>query len=213
MIAERASGIILRVRPLTDSSLIIHWLSPDFGRIGTVAKGARNAKSPFAGKLDLAFEAEFGFVRSTRSDLHTLREVMIVALHAGLRGDYTRLTHWAYAVALIEALTETETPLPEVYAEVRGFLRHLAGPPPQPRSVLALEVRLLSVLGLEPAVESARGGTAVGELLRSLIDTEWDELPTLRPPAAAVRSLKAHLERSLLDHCGRLPKGRAAAVG
>ena len=33
--------MILRTRPLTETSLIVHWLTRDFGRISTVAKGAR----------------------------------------------------------------------------------------------------------------------------------------------------------------------------
>ena len=44
---ESATGMILRTRPLTETSLIVHWLTPDFGRIATVAKGARRPKSPF----------------------------------------------------------------------------------------------------------------------------------------------------------------------
>ncbi len=72
---ETATGIILRTRPLTETSLILHWLTPDFGRLATVAKGARRPKSPFAGRLDLFYAADFSFSRSRSSDLHNLREV------------------------------------------------------------------------------------------------------------------------------------------
>ena len=47
---EKANGIILRVRPLTDSSLIVHWLTQEHGRLSTVAKGARRPKSALRGK-------------------------------------------------------------------------------------------------------------------------------------------------------------------
>ena len=70
---ETATGLILRTRPLTETSLIIHWLTPTFGRLATVAKGARRPKSPFLGRLDLFYEADFSFSRSRRSDLHILR--------------------------------------------------------------------------------------------------------------------------------------------
>ena len=43
---EDVNGIILRVRPLTETSLIVHWLTTEHGHFGTVAKGARRAKSP-----------------------------------------------------------------------------------------------------------------------------------------------------------------------
>ena len=64
---ERASGIILRTRPFTETSLVVEWLTEDAGRISTVAKGARRPKSPFIGKLDLFYEADFSFVRSQKS--------------------------------------------------------------------------------------------------------------------------------------------------
>ncbi len=65
---ESATGLIVRTRPLTETSLIVHWLTPDFGRIATAAKGARRAQSPFHGKLDLLYLADFSFSRSRRSD-------------------------------------------------------------------------------------------------------------------------------------------------
>ena len=36
------------------------WVAGN-GRISTVAKGARRPKSPFAGKLDLFYEADFSY--------------------------------------------------------------------------------------------------------------------------------------------------------
>jgi len=47
---ERAQGLVLRVYPLTETSLIVRWLTRELGRISTVAKGARRPKSPFRGK-------------------------------------------------------------------------------------------------------------------------------------------------------------------
>ena len=82
---QSATGIILRTRPLTDTSLIVHWLTPDFGRMATVAKGARRLKSPFLGKLDLFYLADFSFSRGRRSDLHLLREVGLRETHGPLR--------------------------------------------------------------------------------------------------------------------------------
>ena len=126
-----ASGIILRTRPLTETSLIVHWLTPEFGRIATVAKGARRPKSPFAGKLDLFYAADFSFSRSRRSDLHTLREVKLRETHGAMRQDIVRLRKAAYAAAFVEQATETETPLPAVFELMREFLG-LSLPPQKP---------------------------------------------------------------------------------
>src|ERR1700760_1575719 len=119
---ESASGIILRTRPLTETSLIIHWLTAGLGRIATVAKGARRPQSPFAGKLDLFYLADFSFSRSRSSDLHNLREAKLHETHSAIREDLHKLQQAAYAAAMVEQATETETPLPEIFALVRTFL-------------------------------------------------------------------------------------------
>ncbi len=150
---ETATGIILITRPLTETSLIVHWLAPELGRLATVAKGARRPKSPFAGKLDLFYLADFSFQRSRRSELHALREVGLKATHAALRGEMEYLQQASYAVALIEQATEMETPLPEIYSLLAGFLKALPAKPPLPQSLFAFEIKLLSELGLQPDFE------------------------------------------------------------
>src|SRR5664280_1387224 len=140
---ESATGLILRTRLLTETSLIVHWLTPDFGRIATVAKGARRAQSPFLGKLDLFYLADFSFSRSRRSDLHTLREVSLRETHGALRQDLCRLRQAAYATSFVEQATETETPLPAVFQLMREFLVCLCGQKSAPQIVLAFELKLL----------------------------------------------------------------------
>src|SRR4051794_29454674 len=113
--SERTTGLILRTRPLTETSLIVQWLTSDLGRLSTVAKGARRPKSPFRGKLDLFYLAEFSFIRSRRSELHTLCEVGLLETHGRLRQELGYVRQAAYCAALIEQTTETETPLPSVF--------------------------------------------------------------------------------------------------
>src|SRR5271170_6250508 len=134
---ESATGLILRTRPLTETSVIIHWLTPAFGRIVTVAKGARRAKSPFLGKLDLFYLADFSFRRSRRSDLHTLREVSLRETHGAIRRDIFKLRHAAYATIFVEQATETETPLPTVYELLREFLNSLCKQKAAPQLIFA----------------------------------------------------------------------------
>src|SRR3989440_12917536 len=104
---ERSPGIILRTRPLTETSLIVHWLTPDLGRIATVAKGARRPKSPFRGKLDLFYEADFSFARSRTSELHNLRAVVLREMHSELRENLGWIQQASYFTALVEQTTET----------------------------------------------------------------------------------------------------------
>src|SRR5580700_11747280 len=108
---ETSAGLVLRTRLLTETSLIVHWLTPNLGRLATVAKGARRPKSPFAGKLDLFYAADFSFSRSRRSELHQLREVKLLETHGAIREDMRKLQQAGYAAACLEQATETDTPL------------------------------------------------------------------------------------------------------
>ena len=150
---EKANGIILRVRPLTDSSLIVHWLTREHGRLSTVAKGARRAKSPMRGKLDLLFEADFSYRRSRQSDLHALREVQPLANHPNLRLDIKRLQLFAYATRLIERATEPEHAMTGIHAIFTTLLKHLENNPARPGLTYALEIKTLNELGLAPPLD------------------------------------------------------------
>src|SRR5437016_9965233 len=153
---ERTQGLILRTRPLTETSLIVQWLTPDAGRIATVAKGARRSNSPFRGKLDLFYLADFSFARSRRSELHTLREVVLRETHSALRQELAWLQQAGYCAALVEQTTETDTPLPTVYELMRSLLDHVPRQSCQPQTVLAFELQLLNELGLKPDLAKSK---------------------------------------------------------
>ena len=209
---ESATGLILRTRPLTETSLIIHWLTPELGRIATVAKGARRPKSPFLGKLDLFYLADFSFSRSRRSDLHALREVSLNETHSALRQDIFKLRHAAYATAFIEQATETETPLPAVYELLREFLDCLCRQKTAPQIVFAFELKMLRELGLAPDLAESSLAAGTKKIATILAQEDWAAGLRLKLTAAQVVELRQFLHGFLIAHLGRLPKGRGVAL-
>jgi len=209
---ESTHGIILRVRPLTETSQIVHWLTADLGRIATVAKGARRAKSPFAGKLDLFYAADFSFSRSRRSDLHALREVSLRQTHGAIREDILKLQQAGYATALIEQATETETPLPEIFELARGFLGLLCEQTPQPQIIFALELKLLNELGLAPDPEELRLTPGARKIAQVLTEGDWNSIARIKLSAAQAAEFRQCLHGFIIFHLGRLPRGRSTAL-
>lgn len=210
---ERATGIILRTRPLTETSLIVQWLTAEHGRVATVAKGARRPKSPFRGKLDLFYSADFSFVRSRRSDLHTLREVSLQETHAPLRKDFHKLQQAAYAAALIEQTTETDTPLRELHALLLDLLKHLATHPPSPETVIAFELKVLRRLGLQPGTDETSHSEGARALLKKLAEEDWAWVARVKASEAQLREMTQFLHGFLIYNLERLPRGRGAALG
>jgi len=166
MQVEKTRAILIRRYRLTETSLIVHWCSPELGLIKTVAKGALRPKSPYAGKLDLFFDAEIEFARSRSSDLHILRELVVEDARFGLRGSYLQTLAASYFVRLLELVAEKDTPIPELHDLLTRALNHVAKQKPALRAVTYFEKELVDHLG-------------IGQPLLT--------------PHAAIRSLHSHL--------------------
>ena len=209
---EYTTGIVLRTRTLTETSLIIHWLTPDFGRIATVAKGARSPKSPFAGKLDLFYLADFSFGRSRSSDLHNLREVGLRETHGAIRSDIFKLQQAAYAANFIVQATETDTPLPVVFGLLREFLDCLCRQKSAAQIVFAFELKLLHELGLEPHWSKTSLPVGTKKIAGILAQKNWASALRLKLTGAQTTELRQFLHSFLIFHLGKLPGGRKAAL-
>jgi DNA repair protein RecO (recombination protein O) len=209
---ESATGLILRTRLLTETSLIVHWLTPTFGRIATVAKGARRPKSPFLGKLDLFYEADFSFNRSRRSDLHILREVSLRETHQPIRVDILRLHQAAYASAFVEQATEMETPLQNVFELFLEFLKRLCETKTPAQIIFAFELKSLRELGLEPNWPETNLLAGTKKIAAILARKNFAAAENLKMTKAQVEELRQFLHGFLIFHLGKLPKGRARAL-
>jgi DNA repair protein RecO (recombination protein O) len=210
---EKTLGLILRTRPLTETSLIVHWLTPESGRIATVAKGARRPKSPFRGKLDLFHLAEFSYARSRRSDLHALREVSLRETHRALRKDVHLLQQAAYCALLVEQATESDTPLPGIFrlmTDWLAFVSSAAGGNPLP--VLAFEVKFLAETGLLPDPGQSKLSPGARQGIQKLASADWDLLAKLKFSRNQIAELSRFLHGFLIWHLGRVPEGRPAAL-
>lgn len=176
---QASSAILIRLTRLTDSSLIVHWLTAEHGLVKTVARGARRPKSPFAGQLDLFFAGEITFQRSRSSELHPLREVSIRHWREGLRKTYTSVLLAAYCCRLLEAAIEPEHPDPELHHLLERALNHLDTAGPSLRALRHFELELTRFLGI--AHEQRAPEASLRELLGHLPDSRDDLVERLSP--------------------------------
>ena len=145
---QSTAAILLRKRKFSDTSLIVSWCTELLGCIQTVAKGARRAKTPFAGKLDLFFETEISVVTSRKSTLHTLTEVVVKNPFVGIRQNYLRTQSAAYFVELIEICTERDHHEPELFALLRRAFGYLDTNDPTLRAISHFETELARIMGV-----------------------------------------------------------------
>jgi len=212
MNSETTTGLVLRIWPLTETSLIVHWLTPDLGRLATVAKGARRPKSPFRGQLDLCYVAELSFARSSRSDLHTLREARLLEAHAGLRRDMDCLEQAAYCAKLVEMATESETPLPGLFERFCEMLAVLSQGVARPLTVFSFEIKLLNDLGLCPDFAETALSPGARRILEQALALDWRPLQLLQPDPRQTDELRRFLHGFIIYHLERIPTGRSRAI-
>jgi len=162
---EETPAILLRKTPWSETSLIITWLTEKFGTVRTVARGARKAGNPFAGKLDLFFRAEISFILSRRGDLHTLREAGAVTTfdvgRAGSAGFYLA----AYFAELSGQAAPPMHPAPEIFDLLRRAIEYLQMTPASEKALEHFERELCRMLGVHDttgAVTSREGLISLG---------------------------------------------------
>lgn len=209
----RTAGVILRTRPLTETSLIVQWLTRDFGRVATVARGARRPKSPFRGQLDLFYTVDMTFARSSRSDLHALREAKLLDSHATLREDLSHLRQASYCAALIEQTAEPDAPLPAIFESFEGLLRQLPGRPAQPGTIFAFEMKWLQEMGLKPNLAESSLTPGAKQILERLVEMDWPDIFLMRLSPAQDREIRQYLHGFIIYHLERIPRGRTNALG
>lgn len=139
---ESTQAILIRRIRFGDNSLILSWLTADFGKLKTIAKGALTPKSPFFGKLDLFFLCELGFSRAKSGEIHGTREVRMISAFSGIRTGYTRTLAAGYFAELADLASEPEHANPVVFDLVQRALKFLDANEPTARAVHFFETQV-----------------------------------------------------------------------
>ncbi len=198
-----AQGYVIRQFRLTETSLIVEWLTANEGRVPTVARGALKRKSPLFGKLDVLFFANLTFQRSRRSDLHPLREVELLHAPDAFRRSFQLLTQVAYFVELIRKTTEIDTPIPEIFDLFQQSLGFAERGHHGARFTLWFEWRLLDLLGLQPDPSSIGLSDHSQEALE-----KWNSEAGAKVAEEDLGRLGSFLAASWIQEIGRCPTNR-----
>ena len=80
----KTDAIVLRSIRYGEADRILHLYTPEYGRIGAIAKGARRARSRFGARLEPFFQIRL-VLHEGRSDLYTVTAVDTIEANAALR--------------------------------------------------------------------------------------------------------------------------------
>ncbi|MEI8315815.1 MAG: DNA repair protein RecO [Verrucomicrobiota bacterium] len=199
METERADAIVLRVQPVTESSLLTTWFTREFGKLKTLAKGARRPKSPMRGRIDLFYETEISFMRSRRSDLHLLNECFLENPHLALRANVPVLTAASHVCELVDALTVVEDAHPDLFSLLAEMLTSLEKSA-TPAQLIWFELQAFAATGWKPVFD---GETGAAKVMRSLAGASAAAASRVRLSAEQTRAAQDFLEEFRQTHLGR----------
>ncbi len=145
-------AIVLNIRPWSQTSHMVTWLTPDFGRIVTAVKGACRPKSAFLGQYDLFYTCDLLFYRREHDGVHAIRECTPVALREPLRGRWRHILAASYLCDLTARVAPGQQESSGLFAMLSQTLDRLADAPEIDLRGLILwhETHLLRLTGLLP---------------------------------------------------------------
>ncbi|MGE5573870.1 MAG: DNA repair protein RecO [Bacteroidota bacterium] len=171
MALYRTEGIVLKTRNLGEADRIVTFYSPARGKVRAVARGARRPRSRFVSATQMFAHADF-LVFSGKS-LDSISQVEVKTSFPRLHDDLTKLAFASYAVELLDAMAEEGggdeadqgdeggQGSGEVFGLLLSYLHALSGGRDPEMTTRAFEIKLASVLGYRPVLDScARCGSA-----------------------------------------------------
>ena len=149
------AAIALSKFRLSETSLIVTWMTESAGLVRTTARGALRPKSAFAGKIDLYHEALISFQLSARGDLHALREVELVHPFPAGSLPYAATLSAGYFTRWIELVTQPLEPAPALYSLLQRALHYLREGKLKSNGVTHFEGELARLLGIADPRQAA----------------------------------------------------------
>jgi len=149
VIAQTAS-VVLRVSPFSSTSHIVTWLTPAYGRLSTVVKGACRPKSQFLGQYDIFYTCELLYYKRERNGIHIAKACSPIQTRQELRSDWRAFAHASYMCGLILRVSVPGGHHGEVFELAQTFLDHLCSRGAEPQVLFWFEQRLMGVLGMAP---------------------------------------------------------------
>jgi len=158
MALERLEAVVLKLHALGDTSRIAVLYSRERGIVRTVAKGARQPKSKFAGTLEpLARVSALLYFKENR-DLQLLSALDLLESYAAA-ADFERLAHAQAAVELVDRLVWGEEEHAALYDLLVAALGRIARDPSDALAAdsVAFQVQAAGLLGYRPVLNACAG--------------------------------------------------------
>ncbi|MEO0071124.1 MAG: DNA repair protein RecO [candidate division WOR-3 bacterium] len=154
----KTEAICLRSRNWRETSKIVTLLTPGFGLIKGIARGARRPKNPYASALDLFAHSQLLLYLRENRDLCTIGEAELIDAHTGIALDYSRYRTAGEIVNFLLSVLVHRNPEQRIFQLLKNTLSALAHASKTPTDYSALKgsflLKAASFLGFRPQLQS-----------------------------------------------------------
>lgn len=145
-------GIVLRSYPFGEADRVIVLLSPNHGKLRTVAKGVRKTKSRVGGRLEPFSHVDL--VLYEGRNLDTITQVSLVEPFHRIRADLDRVIAAGTMVEVADAVAQEDEPALRLFLLLHRGLKALDVVEPHPDVVTAFMLKAAAVVGVAPSLDA-----------------------------------------------------------
>ncbi len=147
----QSEGLVLRIRPYSESDKLVTLFTLEGGKVPALARGARKTRSKLAGVVDSFCRGDYLLYRG--KTFTTIQQATLLEGFRRLREDVPLYFSALYLCELLEKVLEEHHPAEGVYRLALKALKALNdGELPRELVVRAFELLLLKELGYSPSL-------------------------------------------------------------
>jgi DNA repair protein RecO (recombination protein O) len=164
MALRHDQGIVLRGYPFGEADRVVVLLSPNSGKLRTVAKGVRKTKSRFGGRLEPFTHVDL--VLYEGRNLDTITQASVIEPFYDLRIDLDKVVAAGTMVEVSDAVAQEDEASIRLFLLLQRGLRALDRGPLHPDLVTGFLLKAADVVGVAPALDACAGCGRVDGLTR-----------------------------------------------
>jgi DNA repair protein RecO (recombination protein O) len=148
-------GIVLRSYPFGDADRVVVLLSPNHGKLRTVAKGVRKTKSRFGGRLEPFSHVDL--VLYEGRNLDTITSVAMIEPFHNLRADLDRVVMAGTMVEVVDIVAQENESNLRLFLLLQRGLRTLDAGDAHSDLATSYLLKVADVVGIAPALTTCAG--------------------------------------------------------
>jgi DNA repair protein RecO (recombination protein O) len=147
---QRTRAVCLHKVDFSETSQVLRFFTPDFGKINCIAKGSKRKKSAFLAPFELLSLYDLIRIEKRPGTLDILTKAERIRSFTKLRADYPRYVAACYAAEFTDEFAPEGQPVDGLYEQLVQVLERLEAGVSAADAIFSFEAQALRALGYLP---------------------------------------------------------------